>query len=445
MDKETPESSSSTEKRQMLLMGLVIGLLIGLVIALHAMDYFPAVSSFLFYLLIALFFFALVGILAYAWFKDRILQKIFGQNFKEEKAKEDFKQLYEEVAIKYIDQLLQHASTEKKKQAQLATPRMLKLGVWAFTRSWALRLLIAIFVAIGGLLGSILLYNQNQLLTKQNDKIDLQNNLLEADRRSSLVFLMSNILDKVDEEIGQQRKEIKENGGVITDSTKYSLTKPLINRIVGLSRGFQPYRRMQGNTLSDWVSPERGQLFIALMENNLDSTTQNTIVERGSFRQAIIGEVVIPFSKLSGAEFYGVNLGFADLHGADLSFADLHGADLREINFSFADLSFTDLSRANLSFADLSYTNLSFADLSEANLNNADLSDADLNQANLSRVNFSGAKFHLDSSHGMKNTSINHLKFVYSLYQCKNLDAQLKAQLEKEKPCLFTEDGCPEE
>ena len=388
-----------------------------------------------------------------------------------------------------------------------------------------------------------LLMQQNGLLRQQNDKFDLQNerlnlqnNLLEADRRSSLVFLMSNILDKVDEEIREQKQKMK----VVTDSTKYSLSKPLVNRIIALSKAFKPYRMMEGDSLSDLVSPERGQLFIALMENSLDSATQNTIVERGDFSRAVIGEVVIPFSNLSGAylsgadlsgaylwgtylwgaylsgaNLSGADLSEADLWGADLWGADLWGADLWGANLSGADLSEADLSEADLWGADLSEADLSEADLwgadlSEADLWGADLSEADLREADLWGADLRGADLrgaylsgaylrgaylrgaylsgadlwgadlrgadlrgadlwgadlrradlwgadlwgadlwgadlweaYLDSA---KNITTDQLKLTHSLYRCINLDSLLKAQLEKEKPCLFTEEGCPVE
>ena len=250
-----------------------------------------------------------------------------------------------------------------------------------------------------------LLGTQNEKFDLQNERFNLQNNLLEADRRSSLVFLMSNILDKVDDEIREQTKEIKENGGSVTNSTKYSLSKLLINRIVALSKAFRPYRMMEGNNLSESVSPERGQLFIALMGNNLDSTTQNTIVKRGDFSQAIIGNISI-----LDAQFNGANLTGAEFTGAELTYVSFILADLRKVNFSGSTLWKVDFFSA---------------DLHEANFNNAILIDVD----------FLGAK----------NFTKEQLKSASSLYKCKNLPPLLRAQLEKEKPCLFSSSFCPTE
>jgi len=233
-------------------------------------------------------------------------------------------------------------------------------------------------------------------MSVQNDRLNLQNNLIEADRRSSLVFLMSNVLDKVDEEIREQ----KDSPEFISEpeDVQFSLSEPLINRIVALSRAFRPYRMMEGDTLSEkLVSPERGQLFIALMENKLDSLTQNTIVERGDFSYAVIGEV------------------------------DLRGAKLREANLLSAYLRSAYLGSAKLRSAYLGSADLRYADLSSTYLGSADLSSADLSSANFENA---------------KNLTAVQLLSAKWLYNCKNLDPELEAQVRAKKPCLFTEDGC---
>ena len=226
---------------------------------------------------------------------------------------------------------------------------------------------ISIFLVMGGLIGSVLIFKQNDLLNTQNERIDLQNNLLEAERRSSLIFLMSNVLDKVDDEIKEQRDDFKRKLESVPDSVKYSLSKPLISRIVALSRSLRPYRMMEGDTLSELVSPERGQLFISLMENGLDSLTQNTIMENGDFSYTVIGKI--------------------DLSGAELSQANLRGAYLHETNLVWADLIWADLSRAI----------------------------------------------------GLEKELLAQTR---TLYNCKNLPSELEAALKKEKPCLFTKEGC---
>lgn len=250
--------------------------------------------------------------------------------------------------------------------------------IYRFTRLGLIGLVIAIIPAW-------LLYQQNQLfgyqntlVNTQNYRMDLQNNLMEAERRSSLIFLMSNILDKVDEEIREQKKDLpKDKFGNVPDSIKFRLSKPLISRTLALSRAFRPYRILEGDTLSEeLVSPERGQLIIALLENNLDSLTQNTIASNGDFSNAVVEEI---------------NLFGAKLREAQLSRANLRGADLRESDLREADLGQADLGQADLRKARLNGTILHKANLREANLNGADLREAEILEAYLSGAQLRGA------------------------------------------------------
>ena len=212
---------------------------------------------------------------------------------------------------------------------------------------------------------------QNVLLDTQNYRLNLQNNLMEADRRSSLVFLMSNVLDKVDEEIKQQG-----DSGIYSN---YRLSKPLINRIVSLSRAFRPYKTMEEDTLSNaLISPERTQLFIALMENNLDSLAQNTIVESGDFSFSTVGEINLENSNLNDAKFFKISLKGANLRHTSLKRAILEEADLRMADLSGADLSSAILIDAKLTKADLKGVKLSDSEAVGANFDSTNLARATL-------------------------------------------------------------------
>jgi uncharacterized protein YjbI with pentapeptide repeats len=126
---------------------------------------------------------------------------------------------------------------------------------------------------------------------------------------------------------------------------------------------------------------------------------------------ALLGEVAISRTNLSGADFsgaflgeahfeeavlFGANFSGANLSGANISEAFLNGADLRGANLSGAILGETRLIKADLSGAILSRAFLIGAVLREANFTGANLSEAvlngaDLRRANLSRTNLSGA------------------------------------------------------
>ena len=86
-------------------------------------------------------------------------------------------------------------------------------------------------------IGSWLLVNQNDLLENQNTLIQRQMSLEEASRRSALVMLMSNIMDKVDDEIKEQKSELRSKGisKAVVDTMKFSLSQSLIGQIAALS------------------------------------------------------------------------------------------------------------------------------------------------------------------------------------------------------------------
>ena len=473
---------------QKLIVGLISGILLGLLIALFSTNYFPAIGNFLIYFLISLFVIIIFCVLLFTWFKERIFNTIFGKDLNVEDSKGEIRNVYEQVIQQFVSSLLKSFPEDTQIKAKLAVPKLIKVGIWAYTRSWAFTILVSIFVSIGGLLGAILLYNQNQLLTTQNERINIQNTLIEAERRSSLIFLMSNVLDLVDTEINIQRMEVE-----VSDSTKYSLSKPLVSRIVALSRAFRPYRMMNGDILSEeMVSPERGQLFISLMQNNLDSTTQNTIASEGDFSNAIINQIDLRKANLSEAilsktDFSGVspandiggraifsdanlkhthfiyaNLRAAVFRRADLSWADLSWADLTwayfeeatlkrailynatliNADFRNADLTEADFSYAILMKASLFGANLYKADFRNANLYKADFRNANLYKADFRNANLYKADFRNANLKAIKGITKEQLLEVHSLFGSKNLDPEIEKQLRNEQPCLFTKSGC---
>ena len=284
--------------------------------------------------------------------------------------------------------------------------------LYRFTRIGIFAFLIAI-VPIG------ILIIQTILLDRQNDRLSIQNGLIEADRRSSLVFLMSNVMDKVDDEIRHQRPVSFSQRRDEKDSTKYFLSEPLIGRIVALSRAFKPYKVMQGDKLSEKLqSLERGQLFISLMKSNLDSISQNTIVDEGDFSYAIIGRINLRGSKLM----------YAELKGADLKTAYLRETNLYMANLIEADLRKAYLVEANLRKANLLKANMKGTDLRETDFKDAYLIDADMRFTRLE---------------GAKNLTYEQLLSVKNLSGCLGVDPEVRVKLKKEKPCLFTEEGCP--
>ena len=227
--------------------------------------------------------------------------------------------------------------------------------LWFRSISWLFKILLSLGIALGGLLTSLLFYNQNNLLSKQNDllvkqteklesqnnllayqnntlelqnsKMDIQNNLEEANRRGSLVFLMNNIFDKIDEEIKDPKND------------KRTLSSELIGRIIALSQAFKPYKYFEeGNLLANEISPERGQLLITLMNSDLNESTYKEIYDGGNFQ----------YSDLKNSNFSEITL-----KNIDLSYSNLKNSEFRNTVFHYVNLSNSDMTNCHLSRSEI--------------------------------------------------------------------------------------------
>jgi|GEM_PF-3034196 len=275
---------------------------------------------------------------------------------------------------------------------------------------------LVLLIAEGGaILSLIFTYHQNELVTGQNKLVKYQNKLAqqqtrlqEASMRSSMVFLFSNIMDAMDREL----KDDYHNNNI------RDLSPQLVGRIVALTQRLRPYDQ-PSNSDSVLLSPERGQLLVALSGAQLDSSTMNTICRNADFRNADLKSTVLQNIKLryinlqnadlTNSNFKGSDLRSAKLQGAKIDSANFEGANLRMarimgskrakldnakcsgVQWEGANLSKIQLPGAVLAFSKLAKADLKEADLSEANLYHAHLDSADLRSANLKGVKLRGA------------------------------------------------------
>lgn len=244
---------------------------------------------------------------------------------------------------------------------------------------------IGTFALIVGLVPLLILLTQTWILDNQNEKLDHQNqlingqnllldqqiNLEEGNRRSSYIFLMSNIMDKIDEELKNAKNRNRR------------LSEELIGRIVSLSHAFRPYRYLENDSLIPKpLSPERGQLLYALVNSKLELVTYDHIFERANFSHSDL-----PQANFSGAYLQGVNLSDANIEEGNFKDAILDGANFQYSNLQRAIFDNTEMMAANFRSADLRNSewydvlaqgvNLSFANVGEAFFN-GDFSDAEL-------------------------------------------------------------------
>jgi uncharacterized protein YjbI with pentapeptide repeats len=235
-------------------------------------------------------------------------------------------------------------------------------------------ILVALFIVLGGSVSSWMIFRQNQLFVAQtqhqNQRIQEQSELIGSIRSSQQVFLMGNVLDKVDDELDSDPNR------TLSDAT--------IARIAALGYSCKPYAYFAGDSLyKKKMSPERGQLLLALANMRIDS---------GSFAK-IKHDTPFSGADLNGTDLKGADLSGIDLRGADLRSADLSGANLSGANLKGADLWGAILNDANLGGTNLNRVDLRWAELNSANLKMANLDGTDLSNAKLRRADLSGATF----------------------------------------------------
>jgi uncharacterized protein YjbI with pentapeptide repeats len=268
--------------------------------------------------------------------------------------------------------------------------------IWRLTRIG----MFAIFAALGPLLIMMVqtyilnrqndkLEIQNQLLGRQNERLDQQINLEEGNRRSSLIFFMSNIMDRID-------VEMKNN-------PRRTLSDPLIGRIVSLSQALRPYRYLENDELTPrQLSPERGQLLFSLINSNLDKETYDKIFARANFNYADLQEANFTDAYLNGAKlansyFYKANFNRANLENADLSAAYLEEATFKTTRMDGINLAGANLRKSRMENISLISGNLQKADMREiyldGNFRDSNLEGIIVQEATLTNVNLEGCYF----------------------------------------------------
>ncbi len=260
---------------------------------------------------------------------------------------------------------------------------------WMSFRRWVVTIFNTLFVSFAGLLGTVLLFNQNKLLARQNEllhrqnyRLDQQTYLQEAGRRSSLIFLMGNLLDAIDREL---KSDVGRPG--VRD-----LSPQIIGQIVALSNSLRPYRYLENDSLiAREISPERGQLLLSLVHSEIDNGSLARIFLTADFSYAELSDAI-----LAGEYLAGINLREADFSRADLNGANLSGTDLNRADLSSAILVGTLLTRANLSDTDLREAIIQQTDLRGASLYGTDLRGVDLTTSDWRGAYFGEAK--LDSA-----------------------------------------------
>lgn len=399
--------------------GLLIGLFIGSIMIELLTKYFVTRLEIVALLFIVIVFILLgSGYFIYVY-KNQILEKLFGTA----------KIKTREIRGTFFGIVKAGFSRNFEEASNLTDTIFEQVRGWIAWRGYTrflFLLLQTLFIIFGGLIGSLLLYQQNELLKvqnryvekqtdlikRQNIRLDHQTYLQEAERRSSLVFLLGNIMDAVDAEL-----KVKEN-------KERSLSPQLIGQIISLSNRLKPYKYLDsvGDTLTGILSPERAQLLVSLIESQLDTNTYKKIYAKADFsysefyndkllnyylKGANLSYSVFSEGDLMGANFEGANLNYtdfssADLTGANLNYADFLGSDLSNAKLDFCSMMMTQFRKVDMSFvsfkdvkinnffydADLSFVDFSGKDLRGTNFKLSILFNAQFSCANVSKISF---------------------------------------------------------
>lgn len=194
--------------------------------------------------------------------------------------------------------------------------------------------------------------NQNLLVQAQTKRIDQQTYLQEAERRSTLVFLMGNIFDEVSNELKAEANKDKK------------LSPQLVGRIIAISHSLIPYKSLMGGELSKKeYSAERGQLLITLVNSGINENTLRKIYEKSNFKHSYLFDVDLSDAYLYGVDLSGSMMRLANLQGANLQYATLKNVNLIEVNLDSVKLNYSTIHKTEFYNAKLNNTDFTFASL----------------------------------------------------------------------------------
>ncbi len=224
-----------------------------------------------------------------------------------------------------------------------------------------------------------LITGQSEMFKQQNNRLDQQTYLQEAERRGQTLLLMDTMLKEISDDVRSNAQN------TINDATA--------GRLISLSKMLKPYRYLENDSLIERViSPERAYLLVSLLETgiNLNATSRSRsngkLINRLDFTYAELRDI-----NLKGEDLLEINLSHADLRNSNLTGTDFKRAQfvdafLQNTNLSYTSFIETDLENANLKNAILDRADFTQANLTGANLKNVSLVKTKINQAQLKNV-----------------------------------------------------------
>jgi uncharacterized protein YjbI with pentapeptide repeats len=263
-----------------------------------------------------------------------------------------------------VDELYDNMQVEKQTIKDTAYAILHRL-----TRVGTITLLLATVPLVFAALQVYYLRQQNFKFDYQNRRIEQQTYLQEAERRGSLVFLLDNTLDKIDDEVKANPRERR-------------LTPQLIGRIVALSKALKPYRYLENDSITPrYSSPERGQLLLSLTTSRLHPESLELLYASADFSYADLEDVSLEYADLRRIKLQHATLRRVDLAGANLTDANFSGAEFTQVGTPGRPARFD-----NANFYD--------AELTDCDFSGSFFNYANFTACRLRRVIFRSAVFH---------------------------------------------------
>lgn len=311
---------------------------------------------------------------------------------------------------------------------------LVNAGTWLMRRQATQFYFNVTVTVMGGLIGTatlILLYEQNQKIDLQNERITLQTDanitesvLLEGTRRAALASDMTALFADIRAAVRRKnpRKDahrclpdrprfetsfdcwhIDEQSG----AARFHLSAELQARVTSFVQRNTPYRLaisedaplsfeepLRHQFVFQNLSPERGQLFETLLLNRVFTGAYrfwNAQLTGADLARRDLSWARLKRADLAHAKLEESDLKYARFEESDLEAAKLNDADMYNTIFVDAVMDAATLERANLERAILTRASLKGANLGGANLRGASLVSANLRGANLSGVDFTDA------------------------------------------------------
>lgn len=327
----------------------------------------------------------------------------------------------------------------------------LKALVWKLTSPATVATISVLLLSVVGVAVAM---HANYLLARQNQRIDQQTLLLEAQRRSaSFATEFSEVSRSLEQEIA-----VYPANKTTEQAEKFKISATLAARISYLSRTSRPYYALELETSP--VSPISSrsatlttiQRLLALVgakdlwldESPLTLTPRPLSPERAQILLLLlnVNASTKGFPNL-GLTFESADLRNSPLRGKSLQHLNFAassfvGANLKRVNFAGSNLSQTDLTKVCMTRANLFPASFSGADLTDAGLQRASIQwPSGLFGSNLTRTNLSGVVVQIESwLDDLAKPENNTIGFVRSDWKLEKLSDEDVAWEASQRPAL---------